>query len=129
MFNLSACREVLRSFSLSDTKTSVEQNLHHAYAPHDSLMHQWVAAEDAPQMPQLLDAEQESMEQIIEEEQAHKVQVAVLSQMQLQVMEKVEAQEKKLRRLIALLVEHQTIWDPHLKGLAENLLRLHHPEI
>ena len=50
VFNLSAHREVLRSFSLSDTKTSVEQNLCHAHAHHDSLMCQWVVAEDAPGM-------------------------------------------------------------------------------
>ena len=34
-------------------------------------------------MAQLLDAEMESVEQIIEEEQVHRVQVAALSQMQL----------------------------------------------
>ena len=56
VFNLSACREVLRSFSLSNTKASVEQNLHHTCTHHDSLMCQWVAAEDAPEMAQLLDA-------------------------------------------------------------------------
>ena len=49
------------------------------------------------------------MEQIIEEEQAHRVQVAALSQMQLQAMERVEAQERELRRLSALLVEHRAI--------------------
>ena len=67
VFNLSACREVLRSFSLSDTKTSVDQNLHHAHTHHDSLMHQWVAAGDAPEMAWLLDAKWENVEQIIEE--------------------------------------------------------------
>ena len=41
-------------------------------------MHQWVAAEDAPEMAQLLDAKMQSVEQIIEEEQAHRVQVATL---------------------------------------------------
>ena len=40
--------------------------------------------EDAPEMARLLDAEMQSVEQIIEEEQAHRVQVAALSQMQLQ---------------------------------------------
>ena len=49
------------------------------------------------------------MEQIIEEEQAHRVQVAVLSQMQLQAIERVKSPEKKLRRLSALLVEDQAI--------------------
>ena len=49
------------------------------------------------------------MEQIIEEEQAHRVQVTALSQMQLKAMERVEVQEKELRRLSALLVEHQAI--------------------
>ena len=48
VFNLSARREVLRSFPPSDTKISVKQNLQHAHAHHDSLVQQWVAAEDAP---------------------------------------------------------------------------------
>ena len=68
-----------------------------------------MAAEDAPEMAQLLDAKCESMEQIIEEEQPHRVQVASLLQMQLQAMERVEAQERKLTRLSALLVEHQAL--------------------
>ena len=72
ILNLTACREFLRSFSLSDTETSVEQNLQWACTHHDSLMCQWVAVEDALEMVQLLDAEMQSMEQIIEEEQAHR---------------------------------------------------------
>ena len=59
-------------------------------------MHQWVAAEDAPEMARLLDGEMHSVEQIIEEEQAHRAQVAALSQMQLQAMERVEEQEREL---------------------------------
>ena len=55
------------------------------------------------------------MEQIIEEEQAHRVQVAALSQMQLQAMERVEAQEKELWRLSALLEDHQAV----LRSLSE----------
>ena len=78
VFNLSACSQVLRFFSLSDTKTNVEQNPHHAHIHHDSLMCQWVAVEDAPEIAWLLDAKWGSMEQIIEE-QAHRVQVAALS--------------------------------------------------
>ena len=109
ILNLTAHREVLRSFSLSNTETSVECNLQHAHAHHDSLLHQWVAAEDALEMAQLLDAQMESMEQIIEEEQTHRAQMAALSQMQLQAMERVEEQERELRRLSALLVEHQAI--------------------
>ena len=50
-----------------------------------------------------------SVEQIIEEEQAHRMQVAVLSQMQLQAMERVEEQERELRRLSNLMAEHQAI--------------------
>ena len=50
VFNLSAHKEVLRSFSLSNTKTSVEQNLCHAHTHHDSLMHQQVEVEDASGM-------------------------------------------------------------------------------
>ena len=107
VFNLTAQREVLRSFSLSNTKTSVEQNLQCAHTHHDNLRHQWVAAEDALEMAQVLDAECESMEQIIDKEQAHRVQVAALSQMQLQAMERAEAKERELRRLSALLVVHQ----------------------
>ena len=72
-------------------------------------MHQWVAVEDAPEMARLLDAEMHSVEQIIEEEQAHRVQVAALLQMQLQAMERVEEQERELRRLSNLMAEHQAI--------------------
>ena len=50
-----------------------------------------------------------SVEQIIEEEQAHRVQVAALSQMQLQAMERVEEQERELRRLSNLMAKHQAI--------------------
>ena len=60
-------------------------------------------------MAQLLNAEMESMDQIIEEEEAHRAQVAALSQMQLQAMERVEEQERELRRLSALMAEHQAI--------------------
>ena len=72
-------------------------------------MHQWVAMKDAPEMARLLDAEMQSVEQIIEEEQAHRVQVAALSQMQLQVMERVAEQERELRRLSNLMAKHQAI--------------------
>ena len=109
LINMTACREVLRSFSPSETETSVEQNLWWAHAHYDSLMHQWVAVEDAPEMAQLLDAEMQSVEQIIEEEQAHRAQVAALLQMQLQVMERVEEQGRELRRLSNLMAEHQAI--------------------
>ena len=109
VFNLSARRKVLRSFSLSDTETSVEHNLQCACAHHDSLMHQQVVAEDVPEMAQVLDAEHESVEQIIEEEWAHRPQVTALTEMQLQVMERVEQQERELRRLSALLVEYQEV--------------------
>ena len=87
----------------------MECNLRCAHAHHDSLLHQQVAAEDFPGMAQLLNAKRESIEQITEEEQAHRVQVAALSQMQLQAMERVEAQERELRRPSALLVEHQEV--------------------
>ena len=50
VFNLSTCREVLKTFSLSNTETSVEQNLQYAHAHHESLMCQWVAAEDGPEI-------------------------------------------------------------------------------
>ena len=39
ILNLTAHREVLRSFSLSDTETSVEHNLSHACTHHNSLLH------------------------------------------------------------------------------------------
>ena len=82
LINMTAHREVLRSFSLSKTETSVEQNLQCACTHHDSLMCQWVAAEDAPEMARLLDAKMHSVEQIIEEEQAHRVQVAALERIE-----------------------------------------------
>ena len=109
LINMTAQREVLRSFSLSDTETSVERNLQCARTHHDSLMHQWVAVEDALEMARLLDAEMQSMEHIIEEEQAHRAQVAALSQMQLQAMERVEEQERELRRLSNLMAQHQAV--------------------
>ena len=65
-------------------------------------MHQQVAAEHAPEMAQVLDAKRWSMKQITEEEQAHRAQVTALSK-----MEWMDAQEKELWRLSALLVEHQ----------------------
>ena len=68
-----------------------------------------MAAEDAPEMERLLDAKMHSVEQIIEEEQAHRAQVAALSQMQLQAMERVEEQERELRRLSNLMGEHQVV--------------------
>ena len=107
---MTACMEVLRSFSLSETEISVEQNLRCAHAHHDRLnAPAGGSAEDAPEMARLLDAEMHSVEQIIEEEQAHRVQVAALLQMQLQAMERVEEQEQELRRLSNLMAEHQAI--------------------
>ena len=49
------------------------------------------------------------MGQIIKEEQVHRVQVAALSQMQLQAMERVKAQEKELWRLSAQLEDYQAV--------------------
>ena len=72
-------------------------------------MCQQVVAEDAPEMAQVLVAKCESVEWVIEEEQAYRAQVAALSQMQLQAMEMVEEQERELRRLSALLVENQDV--------------------
>ena len=61
-----------------------------------ALIHQWVAVEDAPEMAWVLDAKRETIEQTIQEEQAQRVQVATIYQMQLQAMERVEAQENKI---------------------------------
>ena len=72
-------------------------------------MCQWVAVEDTPEMARRLDAKMQSVEHIKEEEQAHRVQVAALSQMQLQAMERVEEQERELRRLSNLIAEQQAI--------------------
>ena len=75
------------------------------------------------------------MEQIIEEEQVHRVQVAAVSQMQLQAMEKLEAQKKELQRLSALLEEHQVVLRsllerPHQEPpTASNLSQLRHEVI
>ena len=101
IINMTACRDVLRSFSLNETETGVEQNLQWACAHHDSSMCQ--------EMARPLDAKMQSVEQIIEEEQDHRVQVAALSQMQLQAMEMVEEQERELRRLSKLMAKHQAI--------------------
>ena len=102
-----ACKEVLQSFSLSETEASIEHNLHCGHAYHESLIWQRVAVEDALEMACILDAKRQNVECIIEEEQTHKAQVAALSQMQLQALQRVEEQEKEMQRLSALLVEHQ----------------------
>ena len=65
--------------------------------------------EDAPEMARLLDAKMQSVEQIIEEEQAHRAQLAALSQVQLQAMDRVEEQERELRRFSNLIAEHKAI--------------------
>ena len=78
-------------------------------APIMTVLCQRVAVEDAPEMARLLDAEMQSVEHIIEEEQAHRAQVAALSQMQLQAMERVAEQERELRRLSELMAQHQAI--------------------
>ena len=109
LINMTAHREVLRSFSLSKTETTVEQNLQQTCSHHDSLMCQWVAAEVVSEMAWVLDAKMHSVEQLIKEEQAHRVQVAALSQMQLQAMDRVEEQERELRRLSNLMAKHQAI--------------------
>ena len=44
---------------------------------------------------------------IIKEDQAHKAQISVLSQIQLQAMEGVEEQEQELRQLHAILEQTQ----------------------
>ena len=113
--NLWANWEVLRSFSLSDSETSVEQNLHHAHTHHHSLMCQWMAVEDAQEMAWIFDAKRNSMEQIKEEEQTHRMQVATLSQMQLQTMERMETQEQVKKEMTAL--EKNWNWlHQHLSG-------------
>ena len=50
---------------------------------------------DAPILPQVLGVEHEGAEKITEKEQAKKVQVAALSKIHIQVMQRVETQEKK----------------------------------
>ena len=60
--NLLAHGEVLRSFSFSDSETSVQQNLCCVCAHHNSLICQWVAVEDVLEMAQVLDIERRSME-------------------------------------------------------------------
>ena len=86
---------------------SVKQNLCCICTHHEILMCQWVAVDYALEMAQVLDAERQSMEQIIEEKQTHRVQMTAPSQMQLKAMQRVYVQEKELWRLSALLVEHQ----------------------
>ena len=118
--------EALQSFSPSDTGTSRECKLCCAlsHGHHDSLTHKQVDVEDTLKIALLLDAEQERVECFIKKEQAHGLQAAALSQMQLQAMQKVEAQEKKLCRLSALLVEHQAIWQTLPRRLHDEALQV-----
>ena len=76
-------------------------------------MHQWVEAEDTPEMG--LGYQEKECEAGYRRGAGPQVQMAALSQMQLQAMERMDAQEKELWRPSALLVEHQML----LKSLLE----------
>ena len=93
----------------------MEKNCQYAHAHHHRLICQWVEVEDAPKMAQVLDTKSRRMEQIIGEQQAHRTPLAAVSQMQLQALKWVAAEERELQRLSALLMEHQA----HLKSLLE----------
>ena len=54
------------------------------------------ASEDQSALVEVMQ-EEEELNKIIEEEQAHRAQISVLSQMQLQAMERVEEQEQELK--------------------------------
>ena len=115
--NVMTHRHVLQFFSLSETEIKMEHNLHHADTHHDSLMYQKAAAEDILEMNCLLYAGRETVEHIMEEEQAHSAQVAALCQMQLHAMQKVQEQEKNWQRLSAMLVEDQAVLQTSTKIL------------
>ena len=54
------------------------------------------AAEDQPALVEVMWEEEQELNKIIEEEQTDRAQISVLSQMQLQAMERVEEQEQEL---------------------------------
>ena len=61
------------------------------------------AAEYQPALVEVMQEKEQELNRIIKEEQANKAQISVLSQMQLQTMERVEKQEQELRQLSAIL--------------------------
>ena len=65
--NLVAFHDAVRLFTLSNTKTSVDQNLCHAHTHHESFLCQWVVEEDSQELGHVLDVEHKSMERLIEE--------------------------------------------------------------
>ena len=87
--NLAARQSVLKAFSLNED--SLEYNFRYTM---EHLMSQKVAAEDEVDLVKALEAEQEQVDLVIEEEQASKTQISVLSEIQLQALESVRAEEK-----------------------------------
>ena len=80
----------------------MEHNLHCTHAYQEDLLLQMAAAEDQSALVEEMQEEEEEEEEEeidkgTEEEQAHRAQLSVLSQMQLWAMERVEEQEHELR--------------------------------
>ena len=89
--------------ALCEAEASMKHNLHHTQAYQEDLMWQVAAAEDQPALTEVMWEEEQELNKIIEEEQAQKAQISVLSQKQLHAMERVEEQEQELRWISVIL--------------------------
>ena len=78
-----APQSALSSFTLSEAEDSMELNLWCTHAYQEDLLWQMAAAEDQPALVEVMQEEKQELNNIIEEEQAHRAQISVLSQMQL----------------------------------------------
>ena len=99
----SAHQSSLKSFALSRAEDSLECNLLHIHACWEDLLWQMATAEDLPVLPEVMLEEEGRLNRIIEEDQAHRAWITVLSQIQLQAMEWVQALEQELRQPNAIL--------------------------
>ena len=62
----------LSSFALSEAEDSMECNLRHAYAYQENLMCLMAAAEEQPALVEVMSEEEQELNKIIEEKQAHR---------------------------------------------------------
>ena len=110
-----ARHRMLESLSASDLEDSLERNIHHTLAMWVQIAHEMIQ-EDPTQQAMLLDqvanledlqAEDQQLAKIIEEEMTHCKQVPVLLHMHLKLAEEVKALSQEIRHLLALVEEQQ----------------------
>ena len=87
----------LSAFTLSEAEDSMEYNLHCTHVYWEDLMQQMAAADDQPAFVEVMCEEEQKLNNIIEEQQAHRTDISLLSQMKLYAIARVEEQKQELR--------------------------------